>query len=336
MKAGETDGAPAPPTTTPEQEAAFRGISDLNATPLESFVTERRFEVAADFLSFLLAYPLNEEQWAFRGHSNSAWKLEPSIDRLKRCYSNSFRMDAEEYIRNAFKRRAHHYQQRLPGDGEELEWLALMRHHGAPTRLLDWTKSPYVATFFALAEAGESQTSAIWAIDVNAIKAEAVRLLVGSGVLNDATGPDFSFSHPDVFNRIFLQGTNPSVIAPVQPVKMNERASSQQGLFLCSNQRESGLGFEFGLKQVLKSDCERFEALCREELPKEESFKPERLFKLCIAPQARGALLRELHRMNINHATLFPGLDGLARCLGTNVTISGLGWLGSDYIDSAI
>jgi len=29
-----------------------------------------------------------------------------------------------------------------------IEWLALMQHHGAPTRLLDFSRSPFIAAFF--------------------------------------------------------------------------------------------------------------------------------------------------------------------------------------------
>jgi len=41
------------------------------------------------------------------------------------------------------------------------------------------------------------------------------------------------------------------------------------------------------------------------------------LYKITITPEAHPFVLRELHRMNINHASLFPGLDGLALSLTT-------------------
>ena len=331
----QPDEEQTPLALTPEQEACLREIGDLRAMPLESFATVLRFENASDLLACLRTCPLNEHQWAFRGHEKADWPVEPTVERLKKEYPKSFRNDAEDYVRKAFKRRAHHYLQHLPGDRDELEWLALMRHHGAPTRLLDWTKSPYVAAFFAVAEAKEGTTSAIWAIDIDAVKGEAVRLLVQSGVIDDPKGAEFSFSEPSVFERVLLQETNPSIIAPVQPLKMNERATSQQSLFLCPNSLM--FGFEFALKQVLKSDRDRVKAWCLEDHPEEEPLRLERLFKLYVEPQARNELLQELHRMNVNYATLFPGLDGFARSLGTNVTVSAFKYLlGGDDVDSIV
>ena len=168
------------------------------------------------------------------------WKLEPSFERLRNAYCGSFRRDADEYIRQGFKQRAHHYLQYLPDERDELEWMALMRHYGAPTRLLDWTRSPYVAAFFALADAKEQQTSAIWAIDAKALRAEAIWILSQYGIVDSPT-VSFSFSDPDVFARIFTHDTSPAIVAPVQPHRMNERATSQQGLFLCSKATVSRL-----------------------------------------------------------------------------------------------
>jgi hypothetical protein len=155
-----------------------------------------------------------------------------------------------------------------------------------------------------------------------------------SGVIEDPRGPDFSFSDPIVFDRVCLHDTHPAIVAPVQPLKMNERAVSQQGLFLCTNSLK--FGFEFALKQVLKYDRDRFEALWRENHPEDEPPKPERLFKLSIAPSARTDMLRELHRMNINFASLFPGLDGFAQSLGTNITVSHVSYLPSPDFDSLV
>ena len=59
----------------------------------------------------------------------------------------------EERILRIFKRKAHHFLSAGPLPDDDFEWLALMQHHGAPTRLLDFTWSPYVAAFFALQRA---------------------------------------------------------------------------------------------------------------------------------------------------------------------------------------
>lgn len=300
---------------TAAQKSFVERRGRLYEMPLESFAVVERFETADELLNRLHSYPLRGHEWAFRGQANIDWTLEPSIERLANSYPQNFRSGAEKYVQKAFRRRAHHYVQCPPDESDELEWMALMRHHGAPTRLLDWTRSPYVAAFFALADAKENDVSTIWAIDVNAVKAEALELLIESGTIGRPQDGDFSLSDPQLFKRIFLEGTSPALVAPVQPRKMNERMTSQQGLFLCANR--SMFGFEFGLKNVLMSYRSRWEESAGAEVPPRPL-----LFKLNLAGNVRSEMLQELYRMNVSYSTLLPGLDGFARSLGTNITIT--------------
>jgi len=62
-------------------------------------------------------------------------------------------------------RRFHHYSSYTPGDENEIEWFSIMRHHGAPTRFIDWTYSLQVATYFALERCSKDDGGAIWAMD---------------------------------------------------------------------------------------------------------------------------------------------------------------------------
>src|SRR5262245_54647961 len=91
----------------------------------------------------------------FKGQ-RADWQLQTLLERT--CIALGVDLKQAEKKERAtlreFKRRLQHYERRRPAD--LIEWLALMQHHGAATRFLDWTYSVHVAAYFALKYSVES------------------------------------------------------------------------------------------------------------------------------------------------------------------------------------
>ncbi len=225
--------------------------------------------------------------WAFRGQADASWPLASALSRYfrdnkvdKRAWSGQ-----EERVLRIFKRKAHHFLEHIPAEDDSFQWLALMQHHGAPTRLLDLTWSPYVAAFFALERATEP--AAVWAFrvpDISDLDEQTIRN--GQKISPREMGP----WPPGNYEQYFLLGETPFVIIG-EPLIMNQRLIAQAGTFL--------------IPGVLGEPVETI----LNDYPNPE----ETVVKFVLdTEKMRFTALREMYSMNITNATLFPDLDGLA------------------------
>jgi hypothetical protein len=287
------------PQAEPKQPDSVRLNETEETEPLDRYAEQLPEPLSPDQLLRLFQVPpLNTDIWVFRGQSRP-WPLKPLIERI---LSAPIIPVVERQLVREFRDRAHHFMTKMPEEGDDIGWLSLMQQHGAPTRLLDWTVSPYVAAFFALEEPPGESPPVIWAINRGELDAEALRLV-------QSWNPKVM---PHDIHGILRDWHNPfvgPVVVPVQPRIMNERLTVQKAAFLYAHPTLNWT-FEGALKHLLQR----------------KDPKARWLYKLLIAPVGRLQLLNELDRMNVSAASLFPGLDGFARSLKTRAQTAHMRW----------
>jgi hypothetical protein len=104
-----------------------------------------------DFYIFLKTHTETSENLIYRGVKRDDFELTPSVGRIRRKDGSQLTSDDENRLLKVFKHRAFQFIKDYIND--DLELLSIAQHHGLPTRLLDWTKNPLIAVYFAVEEA---------------------------------------------------------------------------------------------------------------------------------------------------------------------------------------
>lgn len=259
--------------------------------------------------------------FVFRGQADASWNLSTS---LERCFLNfspavTISENREHWILHEFRRRYHLYSSVSPAEDNPFEWLAVLQHHGCPTRLLDFTQSLYVATWFALSDAVTD--TAIWAVNYwtlrDRVRREFKLQYQPGSVLKD----EINRYHIATANEFIAKRERTSrskFVIRLEPLTCTQRQSAQQGLFLMPTSPTASfmqnLFYSFKCPEPERQKIEPVEL---------ESLTPDRsawdrtsaidILKIVVPKRLHAHGIEDLVRMNITAETLFPGLDGLAR-----------------------
>jgi hypothetical protein len=235
-----------------------------------------------------------ESHYIFRGHSNSTWPLQSSLERMLPAAEVDVLRRAEDYSLKEFQSKFHLYDLPNRPPTSKLEWLSLMQHYGVPTRLLDFTTSPYVALYFAMEtlSSQQSEDPCIFAIDFRALLTASIDALKEVDRTFDLTYREVLKSADAVFENVVDRFAT-DILWVTEPGSLNVRLERQSGCFLLSGKP--------GLKIETLLSSPRYAAV--------------ECLKLVIPKDFYGNIFALLRKANISSTVMYGDLSGLGRSI---------------------
>ncbi|QKK16289.1 FRG domain-containing protein [Rhizobium indicum] len=230
----------------------------------------------------------HETSW-YRGVGNAEHSLTPTIFRhpkhtkiekiheMETALSSVFEQRSPPFVSQAFK--------------SVWERMFYMQHYGIPTRLLDWTESPFIALYFALTSSERTKTgkpkndAAFWMLDP---------ILWNRGALSDIS-----------FNGGILDPNREQVKSYSPEADLDERKNLPIMIYGTHNSprivAQRGMFALFG-KSVDAMDKSY----------SDNPFADGTLHKVVIDKDIRDTVAHSLFRKGISDSTIYPDLHGLS------------------------
>lgn len=245
------------------------------------------------------------EHWVFRGQPGDK-ELETTLEReCKKSRINLREADIIEKMIIREFRRTYNGVDSFDVTHDTLYCMSLLRHYGAPSRLLDFTYSKYIALYFALKEAYDSidvETNKemirfnIWCIDAKEMNEKARKCYSENPFFISAFNDRANiYTRTDKSFRFLYMENRHNLVISENPARIHMRLHIQQGVQLCpGNVREP---FMYHLHSIFGSEYTK---------------KVKKLICTIRVSELKKEL-EKLRSMNISEESLFPGLDGQAR-----------------------
>jgi hypothetical protein len=224
----------------------------------------------------------HRSNYVFRGTPRASHGLETSLQ------TGGFEQK-ERHLLTSFRK----YAMRSAVHGDSVwNWLSLAKHHGLPTRLLDWTYSPYVAMHFATHDFRHfDEDAAIWCVDYRKT----------NHLLPDALCRMAEREDVNIFTTELLS----SVATTLE--QFDALASNEFVVFFEPPSLDERIVNQFALFSLPSSPTLRLDNLLEQ---RETAYR-----RIIIPASLKWEVRDKLDQANITERVLFPGLDGLSEWL---------------------
>jgi hypothetical protein len=231
----------------------------------------------------------HRSSFAFRGVCDASLSLACGLSRL-----GPRSAELEEPLLRTFRK----YARRMVGVDDSIwSWMAVAQHHGLPTRLLDWTFSPYVALHFMTENAERfDRDGTVWMIDYVKVKHELPDRL--RTILDEEEASVFT---AEMIGRAVtslreLDALDGEFLVFLEPASLDDRTVNQYALF----------------SLMPRADCGSLERWL--------GAKRDLARKIVVPAALKWEVRDKLDQANVTERVLYPGLDGLTRWLARYYT----------------